>query len=261
MENKVVVITGAGKGIGLAGAKKFAKEGWSVAMLGRTEADVLREAEAIRNEGGDATGFKCDVSSYDDCAAAVAAVIERYGKIDCLYNNAGILGDRLGILEFDPEGFKEAYNVNVFGTMYMIQLVARTMVERKIEGAIINTSSLNGETITWDPVGYITSKWAIQGITRTCAFQLADYKIRVNAVAPGATITPMAHASWEDPTVYKVVAGMHLRNMWIKPEQVADAAYFLASDASYAINGQILHVDDGYCVGKSADFTSIGAQH
>lgn len=183
------------------------------------------------------------------------------GKIDCLYNNAGILGDRLGILEFDPEGFKEAYNVNVFGTMYMIQLVARTMVERKIEGVIINTSSLNGETITWDPVGYITSKWAIQGITRTCAFQLADYKIRVNAVAPGATITPMAHASWEDPDVYKVVASMHLRNMWIKPEQVADAAYFLASDASYAINGQILHVDDGYCVGKSADFTSIGAQH
>jgi NAD(P)-dependent dehydrogenase (short-subunit alcohol dehydrogenase family) len=230
-------------------------------MLARTESEVMQAAADLKAEGYDVEGFVCDVSSYDACAKAVAAVIERFGKIDCLYNNAGILGDRLGILEFDPEGFKQAYNVNVFGTMYMIQLVSRTMVERKIEGSIINTSSLNGETITWDPVGYITSKWAINGITRTCAFQLAGYKIRVNAVAPGATVTPMAHASWEDENVRKVVASMHLRNMWIQPEMVADAAFFLASDASYGVNGQILHVDDGYCVGKSADFTSIGAQH
>lgn len=261
MKKKVVIITGAGKGIGLAGAKKFAKEGWSVAMLGRTEADITSEAKQLKAAGYDVEAFVCDVSRYADCEKAVAAVVEKWGRIDCLYNNAGILGDRLGILEFDPEGFKEAYNVNVFGAMYMIQLVSRVMAEKKIEGSIINTSSLNAETITWDPVGYITSKWAINGITRCCAFQLAEYKIRVNAVAPGATVTPMARASWENEEVSKVVASMHLRNMWIQPEMIADAAYFLASDASYGVNGQILHVDDGYCVGKSADFTSIGAQH
>lgn len=260
-EKKVVLITGAAMGIGLSGAKKFAREGWSVAMIDRDEAALNQEATALKSAGLDVEPFICDVSSYEQCAKTVDAVIQRYGKIDCLYNNAGILGNRLGILEFDPEAFKEAFNVNVFGAMYMIQLVARTMVERELEGSIINTTSINADIATWDPVGYIGSKGAMKCLTRTCAFQLGKYKIRVNAVSPGATVTPMAQASWDNLEVRDTVASLHIRNMWIQPEMLAEAAFFLASDAAYGINGVILPVDDGYAVGKSADFSKIGAKN
>lgn len=260
-EKKVVLITGAAMGIGLSGAKKFAQEGWSVAMIDKEKEIQEKEAAALKAEGYDVESFHCDVSSYDQCTKTVEAVIQRFGKIDCLYNNAGVLGDRLGILEFDPEAFKEAFNVNVFGSMYMIQLVARTMVERKLEGSIINTTSINADIATWDPVGYIGTKGAMKCLTRTCAFQLGQYKIRVNAVSPGATVTPMAKASRENEEVRDTVASLHIRNMWIQPEILAEAAYFLASDAAYGINGVILPVDDGYAVGKSADFSKIGTQH
>lgn len=250
MSKKVVIITGAGKGIGLAAAKKFAREGWSVAMLARTKKDIVDAANQIKEEGFEAEAFVCDVAKLEDCEKAVTAVVEKWGRIDCLYNNAGILVDRLDVLNLPMESFKKEYDVNVFGTMQMIQLVAKVMVHKKIEGSIINTSSLNGETVTQDPVGYVSSKWAINGITRSCAFQLAKYKIRVNAVAPGVTLTPMAQAGWDNEEMRAAIAKMHLRNMWIQPEMVADAAFFLASDASYGVNGQILHVDDGFCVGK-----------
>lgn len=260
-EKKVVMITGAGKGIGLSGAKRFAEGGWSVAMVGRTMSDLEKEAGALKAAGYDVEPFLCDVSHYDQCEKTVAAVIERFGKIDCLYNNAGILGDRLGILDFDHEAFQDAFKVNVFGSMYMIQLVARTMVERGIEGSIINTTSINADVATWDPVGYIGSKGAMKCLTRTCAFQLGKYKIRVNAVSPGCTITPMAEASWKNKEVYDTCASLHCRNMWIQPEWVANAAFFLASDEAYGVNGLILSVDNGYAVGKSADFSKIGAKN
>lgn len=261
MEKKTVLITGAAMGIGLSGAKRFAEGGWSVAMIDKNGEVLEKEAAALKEAGYDVKGYLCDVSDYGQCDQTVQAVIADFGKIDCLYNNAGVLGDRLGILEFDPEGFKEAFNVNVFGSMNMIQLVSRTMVERKLEGSIINTTSINGDIATWDPVGYIGSKWAMKGLTRTCAFQLGKHKIRVNAVSPGATITPMAQASYDNKEIRETLAELHIRNMWIKPEMVANAAFFLASDEAYGINGVILPVDDGYAVGKSADFSDIGAKH
>lgn len=256
-EKKVIVITGAAMGIGQAAARKFAENGWAVAMLDREEEALAAASGALKQEGRDVEPYLCDVSDYEQCSQAVAQIIGRYGKIDALYNNAGVLGDRLGILDFDHRAFQEAFQTNVFGSMYMIRLVSRTMVERKLEGCIINTTSINADIATWDPVGYIGSKGAMKCLTRTCAFQLGKYKIRVNAVSPGATITPMAHASYENEEVRETVAKLHIRNMWIQPEMVAEAAFFLASDAAYGINGVILPVDDGYACGKSADFSKI----
>lgn len=258
MENKkVIVITGAALGIGQAAARKFAENGWAVALIDYDQEALDATTAELKNKGLDAEAYLCDVSDYDQCSKAVEAVINHFGKIDVLYNNAGVLGDRLGILDFDHVAFKEAFQTNVFGSMYMTQLVSRTMVERKIEGCIINTTSINADIATWDPVGYIGSKGAMKCLTRTCAFQLGQYKIRVNAVSPGATITPMAKASYENKEVRDMVAGLHIRNMWIEPEWVANAAYFLASDEAYGINGVILPVDDGYACGKSADFSKI----
>ena len=261
MEKKTVLITGAAMGIGLAAAKRFAEGGWSVAMLDKNQEALMEATRDLQNAGYDVKPYVCDVSDYKQCENTVGKVIDDYEKIDCLYNNAGVLGDRLGILEFDPEGFKEAFHVNVCGSMNMIQLVSRTMVERKLEGSIINTTSINGDIATWDPVGYIGSKWAMKGLTKTCAFQLGKYKIRVNAVSPGATVTPMAKASYENEEIRETLAGLHIRNMWIQPEMVANAAFFLASEEAYGINGVILPVDDGYAVEKSADFSEIGAKN
>ncbi|MGF0033629.1 SDR family NAD(P)-dependent oxidoreductase [Bariatricus sp. SGI.154] len=254
---KVILITGAAMGIGRAAACKFARNDWSVAMIDREKEALMAVSEDLKKEGRDVEPFLCDVSDYEQCNDTVEKVVAHYRKIDALYNNAGVLGDRLGILDFDHKAFQEAFQTNVFGSMYMIQLVSRTMVERKLEGCIINTTSINADIATWDPVGYIGSKGAMRCLTRTCAFQLGKYKIRVNAVSPGATVTPMARASWENKEVYDTVAGLHIRNMWIQPEMVADAAFFLASEEAYGINGVILPVDDGYTCGKSADFSKI----
>jgi NAD(P)-dependent dehydrogenase (short-subunit alcohol dehydrogenase family) len=256
-DKKVIIITGAAMGIGQSGARKFARNGWAVAMIDRNQEALEGAYQELKEEGLDVEQYLCDVSDYEQCSKAVEAVIDRYGKIDALYNNAGVLGDRLGILDFDYKAFQEAFQTNVFGSMYMIQLVSRTMVARKIEGCIINTTSINADIATWDPVGYIGSKGAMKCLTRTCAFQLGEYKIRVNAVSPGATVTPMAQASWENKEVYDSLAQLHIRNMWIQPEMVADAAFFLASDEAYGINGVVLPVDDGYACGKSADFSKL----
>ena len=110
MEKKTVLITGAAMGIGLSGAKRFAEGGWSVAMIDKNGEVLEKEAAALKEAGYDVKGYLCDVSDYGQCDQTVQAVIADFGKIDCLYNNAGVLGDRLGILEFDPEGFKEAFN-------------------------------------------------------------------------------------------------------------------------------------------------------
>lgn len=259
-EKKVAIITGAAQGIGLAGVKRFCEGGYAVAMVD-VNAPVLARAEAnMLAAGYEVTAFVCDVSDYDACAEVVAAVDEKYGRIDALYNDAGILGDREGILGFNHAKIAEAFEVNVYGSLNMIQLVANVMADHGIEGSIVNTTSINAEQGTWDPIGYIGSKGAMKAITQAAAFHLGAQKIRVNAVSPGATNTPMAASVYDVPPARAEVATYHNRHIWIEPEWVANAAFFLASDEAMGVNGTILSVDDGWHSGGGADLLDIFAE-
>lgn len=259
MDKRVAIITGAAKGIGFAGAKRFCEGGYVTVMVDNDASTLMAASDDLKQQGFDVEAYDCDVRSYEQCAQVVADVDKKYGRIDALYNNAGILGDRDGILGFDPDMVKDAFEVNVFGSLNMIQLVAKAMVSHGTEGSIINTTSLNAEVATWDPIGYIGSKGAMKAITQGAAFQLGAYKIRVNAVSPGCTNTPMAVASYECPAVHDECASLSMRNMWIQPWMIANTAFFLASNESYGINGAVINVEDGYSAAKSVNFAPLFA--
>lgn len=260
MEKKVAILTGCSAGIGAAAVKRFAEGGYRVAALDVNMPDLNKVVDELVAAGHEVVAYECDVRDYDRCAEVVADVEAKWGRIDALYNNAGILGDRDGILGFDHNAVKDAFEVNVFGSLNMIQLVARTMDRLGIQGAIVNTTSVNAEIGTWDPIGYIGSKGAMKSITQAAAFHLGAQKIRVNAVSPGATITPMAASVYDVPPAREAVAQYHNRHIWIKPEWVANAAFFLASDEAMGVNGATLFVDDGWATAGGADLLDIFAE-
>lgn len=257
METKVAIVTGAAMGIGKAGVERFARGGYAVAACDINEEALNATVEELKAKGYDVTPYVLDVTDYDACQKVVDAVVEAKGRVDALYNNAGILGDRDGILGFDHNTVKEAFEVNVFGGLNLIQIVSRAMDKLGIKGAIVNTTSINAEMGTWDPIGYIGSKGAMKAITQGAAFHLGPQGIRVNAVSPGATITPMAASVYDDPKLRKAVAVNHNRHRWITPEEVANTAFWLASDEASGVNGVIVSVDDGYATGKGADLVGI----
>lgn len=258
MSRKVVIITGAARGIGLAGAKRFAKGGYTVILTDILEDEVKKQAQLLSDEGYEAVGYGLDVTNYEQGQQVVADVVEKYGRIDALFNDAGITGHRKTILTFDPEEIKQAEEVNLWGSLYMIQHVARVFVDKGIAGSIVNVSSFVASLSEWSPFGYGISKSAVDGLTRVAAFHLGKYGIRVNSVAPGCTKTEMAKKyDYSDPKIRKIQAERSLLNRWIEPEEIANAAFFLASDEASGITAVKLPVDAGYVTTKESNLESL----
>ena len=256
-EKKVVIITGAAQGIGLASVEKFAREGWSVAAADLKKSELDAEVSRLKKEGFDVEGYELDVTDFEQGKKVVAAVAARFGRIDSLFNNAGIVGHRGNVFNFDPNEIKNATNVNVFGTLYMTQHVANYFVANKIKGSIVNVASIAAELSEWSPFGYHISKWGVKGVTKSTAFQLGSYGIRVNAVAPGSTKTPMSKIDWSNPEISEAVVKNTLLKKWLEPSEIANAAYFLASDQASGITGHVLLVDAGYTISKEDNSKNI----
>jgi len=257
-DKKVVVITGAAQGIGFAAVKKFLKEGWAVAATDIKKNQLDAEVAKLASEGHDVTAYELDVTNYKQGQDVIAEVVKKYGRIDALFNDAGIVGHRKNILGFDPEEIKQAENVNLWGSLYLIQHVSRVFVEKKIKGAIVNVSSFVASFAEWTPFAYGISKSAVDGLTRSAAFHLGKYGIRVNSVAPGYTKTEMAiKHDYSDPVIRKAAEDKSLLNRWIEPEEIAAAAYFLSSDEASAITGVKLPVDAGYSTTKEDNKVNI----
>lgn len=256
-DKKVVIITGAAQGIGLATVEKFVKEGWSVAATDVKKAELDAEVARLQKEGFDVKGYELDVTNFEQGKEVVSKVIADFGKVDSLFNNAGIIGHRGNVLNFDPEEIKKATNVNVFGTLYMTQHVAKYFVENKIKGSIVNVASIAAELAEWSPFGYHISKWGVKGITRSVAFQLGSYGIRVNAVAPGSTKTPMSKIDWSNLEIAAQTEKNTLLKKWLDPSEIANAVFFLAGDQASGITGQNLLVDAGYTITKEDNSKNI----
>lgn len=251
-DKKVVVITGAAQGIGLATARVFAEGGYIAVMLDVKKDQVEAEAEKLRADGLDADAYELDITDYKAGQKVIGQVAEKYGRIDTLFNDAGIVGVRKGLLGFDdPEEIRGAENVNLWGSIYMIQHVARVMIDKGIKGSIINVSSFVARFAEWTPFAYGVSKAGVDGLTRFAAFHLGRYGIRVNSVAPGFTKTEMAiRHDYSDPELRKAAQDSNLLNRWIEPREIGTAVYFLAGDGASAITGVKLPVDAGYQASK-----------
>lgn len=241
LEHKVAVITGAARGIGFEIAKCFAAEGARVVIVDMKGAHEA--ADILRKEGCIAEAWNLDISDYGQVHSTIEAIVSQLGSVDILVNNAGIIA-RGTILDLDKDQWLKVMDVNVNGNFYLCKAAIPHMIRQK-GGSVLNITSIAGKMgdITAAPV-YGTSKGAINTLTKSLARQLAEYGIRVNAVAPHAIETDMS-AEWSPEKRKAVIESIPLKRMG-QPHDVAQAALFLVSDSASFITGETINVNGGY---------------
>lgn len=245
MSEKIAVVTGGSRGIGAAIAKKLASRGMTVIInYCGSEDRALAVKSAIEAAGGQAEAWRCDVSDCGQCEAFVKAVMEKYGRIDVLVNNAGITRDGL-MMRMSDEDFSRVIDTNLKGTFYMMRFASRHMLKAK-KGRIINMASVVGLMGNAGQVNYAASKAGVIGATKSAAKELASRGITVNAIAPGFIDTEMTGALSEK--VQEQILTQIPLGSFGKPEDIANCAAFLASDEAAYITGQVIQVDGGMCM-------------
>lgn len=242
LEGRIAFVTGGAGGIGAATAIAFAEEGAKVAIADIQGAEDT--AAKIVQAGGDAYAISLDVTDEAAVTAAVDGVVERWGRLDIAFNNAGVsLEDTFTPWE-SIDLYEKVVAVNQRGVMLCMAAELRHMVAQK-SGAIVNNSSVAGLT-GLSGAGYCSSKHAVIGLTRSAAMRYANDGIRVNAVCPGAIATPMTESPTLDPQAKAFMAQMHPMNRLGRPGEIADGVVFLVSDKASFITGHPLPIDGGY---------------
>ncbi|MDX6604465.1 MAG: hypothetical protein QOF23_974 [Solirubrobacterales bacterium] len=246
LEGKVAVVTGAGSGIGRASAELFAAEGARVAVVDVNSESSQETAEAIGRAGGEAIAIPTDVSDPEAVQAMADAAVERFGRVDVLMSNAGILDDFEPAAETSDEVWNRILGVNLNGMFF----TARALIPQMLEhggGAIINVASTAGLNGGNGGAAYTTSKHGVIGFTRQLCFDYARKGIRCNVICPGAVETGMTEEIFSsgDAEVMKAVESAPI-GRWAQPEELAAAALFLASDDASFVNGAVYVVDGGF---------------
>ena len=244
-KDKVALITGAGSGIGRAAAQIFAREGAKVAAADVNRASAEETVGMIREAGGEALGLQADVSEAAEVEAMVDAVVERYGRLDCAFNNAGIEGALASTADYTESDWAPVIAVNLTG----MWLCMKYEIPRLLEtggGAIVNTSSAAGLLGAPRMPAYVASKHGVVGLTKTAALEYAKSGVRVNAVCPGVIDTSMVGRLKERrPRMFeKIVRGEPIGRIG-QPEEIAETAVWLCSDAASFVTGHAMSVDGG----------------
>ncbi len=241
-ENKTVLVTGGSRGIGKEIALKFAKQEYDVIInyvSDKTDTEELKKE--LEANGGKALIVKADVTNPEQIENLVKTAIETFGKIDVLVNNAGITKDNL-LMRMSEEEFDKVIEVNLKGTFLMTKAVTKYMMKKR-QGSIINLSSVVGVTGNAGQCNYAASKAGIIGFTKSVAKELASRNIRANAIAPGFITTDMTDVLSDEikETIQEQIPLKRMGNA----KEVAELAYFLGSEQSSYITGQVIHVDGG----------------
>jgi 3-oxoacyl-[acyl-carrier protein] reductase len=244
LQGKVALVTGAGSGIGRASAERFAAEGAQVVAVDIRGAEVT--AAAIEAAGGEGLALSTDVSDESAVAAMAAAALERFGRVDVLMNNAGILDEFEPAAETSTETWNRVLGVNLSAQFFTSRALLPQMVERG-DGAIINVASTAGLNGGNGGAAYTTSKHGVIGFTRQLCFDYARKGIRCNVICPGAVETGMTKEIFASPdaAVMEAVESAPI-GRWAQPEELANAALFLASDEASFVNGAVYVVDGGF---------------
>jgi gluconate 5-dehydrogenase len=243
LEGRVALVTGASRGLGRAMAQALAEAGATVVLAARDTGKLDEVAREIR-----AAGYRADIEAFDltDEQAVIAAVpniVRRHGRLDVLLNNAGVClwG---GLMESSLDVWRMTMEVNLTATYLLAREAARPMIAQKY-GRIINVGSYVSKLGRERLQAYVASKHGVAGLTKSLAGELGRHGITCNAIAPGFFLTEMAEAITSDPARQQIFTNAIAAGRWGRPEELAGAAIFLASDAASYVNGHMLHVDGG----------------
>ena len=258
LDGKVAIVTGGASGIGEATARMFAEEGARLVI-----ADMDGSAgETLAKELGDAIFCRTDVTLENEVANVVAYAVDRYGRLDCMVNNAGIVGAIGSICDTPYDHWKATLAVLLDGVFFGCKHAARAMLASSTRGTILNTASVAGLRGGFGAHAYSTAKHAVIGLTRSVASELAPHGVRANAVAPGAVVTPLIEAitGADGDTLRGLAAQASPLGQATYPRDIAGAFTYLASDDATHVTGEVLTVDAGSMMAPEvADFHKAAA--
>jgi glucose 1-dehydrogenase len=242
-QDKVVIVTGGARGLGLAIAERFVGEGATV-VIADVDGDELAKAAA----GLGADGIVCDVTSRESVQGLVDETVSRHGRLDVMVANAGIAGGGgpSSFLELTDESWQRVIDVNLTGVFLCDQIAGRQLVAQGTGGSIVNMSSIMGTVPVQQTVAYGAAKAGVTNLTQTAALTLAPHGVRVNAIGPGFMETRLTDPLRTDAASAERVEGNVALGRFGLPSEVGDAAVFLASDRASYVTGQVLYVDGGW---------------
>jgi NAD(P)-dependent dehydrogenase (short-subunit alcohol dehydrogenase family) len=259
LAGKVAVITGAASGIGAGTAERFVEEGAKVVIADLQADKAAAFAETLSNA---AVSIACDVTREEDIAAAVDLAVSTFGQLDCMVNNAGIVGAVGSIADTSAEAYDATMNVLARGVFLGMKHAARVMLPRK-SGAIVSLASTAGVIGGLGPHVYTMAKHGVVGLTKSAASELSGYGIRINAIAPGGTVTPMtaALADGDSGITTQVIADSSPLGFACMPEDIANAILFALSEDARYMTGQTMVIDAGQTTSHLlSDFHSADAE-
>src|SRR6266481_1695713 len=251
LRGKVAIVTGGTSGIGRDAAVLFAKAGAKVVVAGRREAEGKETIDLIRAAGGDGLFVKTDVSRAADVRALVQKTVEKFGRLDVAFNNAGIEGSWSPIAEQSEEDWDSTIDINLKGVWLCLKYEIQQMLKQGGGGAIVNMASVAGFIGSAGAATYCASKHGVMALTKSAALETARSGIRVNVVCPAVIETPMADRAYEDPGVQKFVLGLHPVGRFGRAEEIAEAVLWMCSEHASFMTGQSLVLDGGLLAGPN----------
>ena len=251
LQNKVAIVTGGTSGIGRDTAVLFAKEGAKVVVAGRREVEGKETIDLIRAAGGEGIFVKTDVAKTADVQALVQKTVEKFGRLDIAFNNAGIEGNWIPIAEQSEEDWDRTIDINLKGVWLCLKYEIQQMLKQGTGGAIVNMSSVSGFIGSAGSATYCASKHGVLGLTKSAALETAKNGIRVNAVCPAVIETPMGERLFGEPEFKKFALSLHPIGRFGQPTEVAEAVLWMCSDRASFMTGQSLSLDGGFLAGPN----------
>jgi NAD(P)-dependent dehydrogenase (short-subunit alcohol dehydrogenase family) len=252
LEGKVGLVSGGTSGIGRDTAVLFARAGAKVVVAGRRELEGDETIELIRGAGGDGLFVKTDVSKASEVDALIQKVVEKFGRLDIAFNNAGIEGVWVPIVRQSEEDWDRTIGINLKGIWLCLKYEIRQMLGQGGGGAIVNMASINGLIGAAGAAAYSASKHGVIGLTKSAALETARSGIRINAVCPAVVDTAMGKRLFGAPAVHKYVLSCHPIGRFGKPMEIAEAVVWMCSDRASFMTGQSLVLDGGFLAGQNS---------
>lgn len=244
-DGKVAIVTGGGSGIGQAACHLYAREGARVVVSDIDEKGGNETCRAIQAMDGEAIFVRADVSQPGDCQALVDATLEKYGRLDIAFNNAGIGGEANATGEYSIEGWQKVIEINLSGVFYCMRYEIPAMLKTG-GGAIVNMASILGMAGFSKSPAYVAAKHGVIGLTRTAAIEYAQQGLRINSVGPAFIHTPLISGLEQDTQVRDYLISLHPVGRLGEPQEVAELVIWLSSEKASFVTGAYYEVDGGY---------------